>query len=279
MTNPLINKSSFTVKVNKTGSMLQSNRPITVKNQIEEIRSLEDIPGVNVTLKEDGATIVYNANTGKYDIKPYNYDAYLNVSNLYIQHLYANNSLGSNGQVLFTNGNTIYWANGVTNIVAGTGLSGGGQGERVELSVNAAYIATITANNATFAYGKREGDLLVNFAVFSGQSNFAYDANNAAYAFGKSEDQLSVAYANVANFANIAYNAYVANNSTFAYGKRENDLLVNFAVFSGQSNFSYEANVAYFLNGLPSSYFTNATNITTGTLPPEQLPIIDCGTY
>lgn len=107
----MISKSDFTITVNKVGGRILSTRPITVKNQIEEIRSIDDIPGVNTSLKVDGATIVYNATTGQYDVKPYNNDDLLQVANLYVTRIFANNSMGNDGQVLYTNGNTVLWGN------------------------------------------------------------------------------------------------------------------------------------------------------------------------
>lgn len=238
MANVVISKSDFTVQVNKTGGRLIATGPMTVKNQIQEIRTFDMLPGINAAAREDGATLIFNANTGQYDVKLYNNDNYLQVTNLHITRVFANNSLGSNGQVLFTNGDTTYWANGVTKVIAGAGLSGGGQGEDVLLSVNNAYIATITSNNATFAYGKRESDLSVNFSLFSANANFAYEANNSA----------------------------------FAYGKREADLSVNFSQFSSNANYSFIANSANYLNGLGEAYYTNATNLSTGTLNQLRLP-------
>jgi len=105
-----------------------------------------------------------------------------------------------------------------------------------------------TANNATYAYGKQESQLRVANAVF------AQTANNALRLNGKQESQLSV--------ANAVY-AQTANNSTYAYGKQESQLSVANSVYSNSANY---------LDGLDSSYFTNAANITTGTLPWEVLP-------
>ncbi len=249
MSNVMISKSDFTITVRKDGGRIMSTAPMTVKNQIREIRGIDDFENVDTTQKQNGATFIYNSTTGKYEVKLYNDDPLLNVQNLYVSTLWANNSRGANGQVLFTNGNTIYWANGVTKVTAGTGLSGGGQGEEVVLSVNAAYIATITSNNATFAYGKRESDLSVNFATFAGDANFAYLANNATHAYGKTEDTLEVQYASLAGRANTANLATLANNSAFAYGKRESDLSVNFASFAGDANFAYTANNSTYAYG------------------------------
>ena len=82
-------------------------------------------------------------------------------------------------------------------------------------------------------------------------------ANNASYLNGKQESQLSVANA---VFATTANNALFANSASFVYGKQESQLSVA------------AANTALFLNGANSQFYTNATNITTGTLAEARLP-------
>ena len=62
--------------------------------------------------------------------------------------------------------------------------------------------------------------------------------------------------------ANAVY-AQTANNSTYAYDKQESQLAVATALLANNANY---------LDGFDSSYFTNATNITTGTLPWAVLP-------
>ena len=130
-----------------------------------------------------------------------------------------------------------------------------------------------TANNASYAYGKQENQLNVANAVFATTSNnalrfngkqesqlsvanavFTQTANNTTYAYGKQESQLSV--------ANAVF-ATTANNSLYAYGKQESQLNVANAVYSNGANY---------LNGFNSAYFTNATNISTGTLSWNVLP-------
>jgi hypothetical protein len=255
-------KSTFTATVQKIGGRVTTTDPITVKNQVNEIRSIDDIPGVNTAQRVDGAVIVYNANTGEYDVR----STYGNVVSISIQSLVANGSTGTAGQSLLTNGSTVYWG-------------------QVPI-----------ANNATFAYGKRESDLSVNFSQFSGTANFAIianlatfatTANTANFAFGKREGDLSVNFADFSGSANFAFVsntanfAGTANNSTFAYGKRESDLSVNFSQFSGDANFAFNANNATNLNGQPASFYTNATNMSTGTLPSTRLPTtaVVAGTY
>ena len=129
--------------------------------------------------------------------------------NTYINKLSANGSIGGAGQVLLSNGTGVYWENSLTIAPrAGFGLSANATHYQVSANsgiiantngtyVNAAYIAAITSNNATYAFGKQEGQLSVNAAVYATNSQFSYTANNA-------------------NFANVAL---LANNSTFLAGR------------------------------------------------------------
>lgn len=59
-----------TVKVNNFGGTLVPSAPITLKNQLGEITSIEDIGDVAEINVVDGATLVYNASTDVYEIKP-----------------------------------------------------------------------------------------------------------------------------------------------------------------------------------------------------------------
>jgi len=134
----------------------------------------------------------------------------------------------------------------------------------------------ITANNATYAFGKTEGNLNVNNATTAGT------ANNATYAFGKSEGNLNVNSAVSANNSTYAYgksegnlnvnSAVTANNSTYAFGKSEGDLNVNSATSAGTANNSTYAfgksegnlnvNSAVFVSG--NTVTTNSTVLAVG---------------
>lgn len=57
------------VKVNNTNGVLQTQTPITLKNQVTEINSLEDIADVAEVDVSTGSTLVYNASTDKYEVK------------------------------------------------------------------------------------------------------------------------------------------------------------------------------------------------------------------
>jgi hypothetical protein len=89
-------------------------------------------------------------------------------SNATLKGVVANGSLGAAGDVLHSNGTAIYWATddaGVTSVASGNGLTGGPITSTGTLSVlantglvanstgtfvNASYIATISANSATY---------------------------------------------------------------------------------------------------------------------------------
>lgn len=81
---------------------------------------------------------------------------------------------------------------------------------------------------------------------------FALTANNATYAFGKTEGALNV---------NSASTALTANNSTYHNGKLEANLNVNNATTAATANNST------YLNGQAASFYTNASNLGSGTIP------------
>jgi hypothetical protein len=62
------------VKVNNIGGTLTSSSPITLKNQVVEITSIENIADVDEINVTDGATLIYNSSTDKYEIKPLNFN-------------------------------------------------------------------------------------------------------------------------------------------------------------------------------------------------------------
>lgn len=59
-------------KVTNTDGRLSAAAPITLKNQIQEIRSIEDIGDVSEVNVANGATLIYNSSNDKYEVKPIN---------------------------------------------------------------------------------------------------------------------------------------------------------------------------------------------------------------
>lgn len=65
------NVSNSIIAVTKTDGRLTSTSPaVTIKNQINEIRSIEDLGDVIETNVVNGATLVYNSALDKYEVKP-----------------------------------------------------------------------------------------------------------------------------------------------------------------------------------------------------------------
>ena len=60
------------VKITNTGGVLQSSTPVTLKNQITEINSIEDIRDVSEIEVVAGATLVYNSENDKYEVRKIN---------------------------------------------------------------------------------------------------------------------------------------------------------------------------------------------------------------
>ena len=138
-------KSTFRATVQKVGGRVQAIDPITVKNQIREIRSVEDIPGVNAALRTDGAVLVFNANTEEYDVRLLTNLTTVNVATAYITSLYANGSPGQSGQTLLSNGSAIYW--GSASSIREFTYAAGNNTLRISTSTNETYTASINSVN------------------------------------------------------------------------------------------------------------------------------------
>ena len=65
--------TTLKAKVNVNQGVLSSYTPITLKNQIQEIRSIEDIKDVDEVDVTTGATLVYNEANDKYEVKQIEY--------------------------------------------------------------------------------------------------------------------------------------------------------------------------------------------------------------
>jgi hypothetical protein len=61
--------SRLVAKITNNNGRLSSAAPITLKNQIQEIRSIEDIADVSEVDVTDGATLVYNSQNDKYEVR------------------------------------------------------------------------------------------------------------------------------------------------------------------------------------------------------------------
>ena len=197
----------------------------------------------------------------------------INVSgNLTVTSVVANGSLGSNGQVLTSNGSSVYWANSTgsgsvdvnaqyvwtntqtfTNTITfnatinGTannslylnGTAANGYQTTAGLSAN---VATLTSNNATYAFGKSEVNLNVNNALTSNNSSYL-NGNSAGDLRSYSDTQAANAYSNATSFATTAAAAAYSNATSYADSKAA-DAYSN-AVSTAAGDASTKAATAY----------------------------------
>jgi hypothetical protein len=106
----------------------------------------------------------------------------------------------------------------------------------------------------------------ISFAFTANSANFA---NSASFLGGRPEANLNV---NSATFSTNAQFAFTSNSASFLSGKPEANLNVNSATFSTNSSFAYDANNAFRFDGKLPEYYTNATNLSTGTIAEPRLP-------
>lgn len=66
--------TNLVAKITNNNGRLSATAPITLKNQIQEIRSIEDIADVDEISVTDGATLVYNSANDKYEVKQLTFD-------------------------------------------------------------------------------------------------------------------------------------------------------------------------------------------------------------
>lgn len=66
----MVGTTRLVAKITNNSGRLSSAAPITLKNQIQEIRSIEDIFDVSEVNVSAGATLVYNPENDKYEVRP-----------------------------------------------------------------------------------------------------------------------------------------------------------------------------------------------------------------
>ena len=61
--------SRLVATITNNNGRLSSAGPITLKNQIQEIRSIENITDVIVVDSANGSTLIYNSQNDKYEVR------------------------------------------------------------------------------------------------------------------------------------------------------------------------------------------------------------------
>jgi hypothetical protein len=62
-------RSSQIISVNTSAQSLSTVPGVTLRNQVRDINSLEEIQDVITTAQADGSVLQYNATTDKYEVK------------------------------------------------------------------------------------------------------------------------------------------------------------------------------------------------------------------
>lgn len=58
------------IKVNIQGQVLTTQAPVTLRNTAADYNAIDRLTDVDLTERENGSTLVYNATTDKYEVKP-----------------------------------------------------------------------------------------------------------------------------------------------------------------------------------------------------------------
>ena len=66
----MVGTTRLVAKITNNNGRLSTAAPVTLKNQVQEIRSIEDIFDVSEVEVSAGATLVYNPENDKYEVRP-----------------------------------------------------------------------------------------------------------------------------------------------------------------------------------------------------------------
>lgn len=219
---------------------------------------------------------------------------------LTVNSVSANGSLGADGQVLTSNGTTVYWSTvtTVTQVNTGVGLTGGPIDTTGTISVNpntgivanasglfvnSAYIATLDANNASYLNGNTASDLrsysdtIAGTAYSNAISTASADATSkAATAYSNA---VSTASSDATSKAATAYSNAVSTSATDATNKAATAYSNSVSYFSSNVNTAIDARVtktfvdnlnidADTIDGLDSTQFlrSDANDTATGDI-------------
>jgi hypothetical protein len=58
------------IKVNIQGQTLTTTAPLTIRNTAADYNAIDRLTDVELSQRENGSTLVYNASTDKYEVKP-----------------------------------------------------------------------------------------------------------------------------------------------------------------------------------------------------------------
>ena len=187
--------------------------------------------------------------------------------------LKANGGIGTSGQVLYSNGSVSYWAD----LPASSGVVGGSN-TQVQFNDSNGFGGTAgftfdkTSNTLSVSNTISVGGTTLNSTVYAGTSNNTSFVGSVSAANVVSNAQLSSNLANYQTTAGLAANVatLTANNANYLGGTAAASFQLNSTLAANVQTLT--ANNANNLGGQLPAYYTNATNISTGTLDTARLP-------
>ena len=128
----------------------------------------------------------------------------------------------------------------------------------------ASNVATLTSNNTSFVGTVSAANVVSNAQLTGNLSNYQTTAGLAS--------NVATLTANNANY--VKANNGITSNSSGVFVTQGTGVVVNATGVHVNATYigTLSANNATYLNGQLAAYYTNATNITTGTLPYAQIP-------
>lgn len=180
--------------------------------------------------------------------------------------LYANGGPGSAGQVLTSNGTTVYWSTSSGSFSNGTTYTWSAtqtfqanvafSGNNISLVTNTGSVLFNAAADANWRIGRNTGST----------TKFYYSNNTLdILAAASNLEGVVIGQPGGNTYLETGYAGTFTRNPIFV-GNASVNVSINSTAFTGTSNNST------YLNNQLASYYTNATNITTGTLPYAQIP-------
>lgn len=58
------------IRVTQQNQVLSAQAPVTLRNTAADYNAIDRLTDVELSQREDGSTLVYNASTDKYEVKP-----------------------------------------------------------------------------------------------------------------------------------------------------------------------------------------------------------------
>ena len=214
------------------------------------------------TLLASNAVIVGNSSV----------NAVLNSTSISVTSLLANGSLGSSGDVLYSNGTGLYWGNPPG--------GGGVSGSNTEIQFNDS--GAFGSSNG-FTFNNSTNLLTLGNTSVNTQINSTSVVLKSLVANGSSGSNGDVLYSNGTGLywaaptggggGLIAGDGLSSNTTHYSVLANSGIVANNTGTFVNSSYIAtLDSNNATNLNGQPASFYTNATNFNAGTLDYSRLP-------